>query len=69
MEIVNDIVDKKESGPSVADLTDKLEELTKIVEELRLGRGYASFLEREAQKFERFEQYEEKSRQTARKHK
>ena len=48
MEIVNDIVDKKESGPSVADLTDKLEELTKIVEELRLGRGYASFLEREA---------------------
>jgi hypothetical protein len=34
---------------------------------MRLGRGYASFLEREADKFQRFEQFEDKSRQTARK--
>ena len=49
MEIVNEMIERKgEKGPSVSDLNEKIEELTKIVEELRLGRGYASFLEREA---------------------
>lgn len=33
----------------------KLEELTKTVDELRLGRGYATFLEREQEKFQKFE--------------
>ena len=32
-----------------------------------MGRGYATYLQREAEKFERFEQFEEKSRQTTRK--
>jgi hypothetical protein len=32
----------------------RVDELTKIVEELRFGRGYANFLEREAEKFEKF---------------
>lgn len=60
MEIVNGIIEGKSTEEDKAEpkvdnsLALRVDELTKIVEELRFGRGYANFLEREAEKFEKF---------------